>query len=190
MEQSRNLIKVINNFITKDEVSFIMSFMDNNLNNFLVYQEGTRYVWRFGTDFYYADSEKTLDKTNELQPFLKNIIFPKVVSYVKDIYNNSNIAVSTLWFSKHYPGSEVTLHEDTDNGTNLQFEYSAVLYLNSLKNTGILQFPFINFEYSPVAGDLIIFPSNLGKPFAHKVEEINEIRYTLPMWISAKKYAL
>ena len=61
------------------------------------------------------------------------------------MYNNSNITVSTLWFSKHYPGSKVTLHMDTDNGDNPQFEYSAVLYLNSLSGTGILQFPFLDF---------------------------------------------
>lgn len=190
MEQARNLIKVINNFITKDEVSRIISFMDNNLEKFLVYQDGTRYVWRFGTDYLWTkETEKTLHNFGELELFFKNFVFPKVESYVDEIYNNSSIAVSTLWLSKHYPGANVPLHEDTDNGHNPQFEYSAVLYLNSLKNTGTLQFPFINFEYSPVAGDLVIFPANLGKPFAHKVEEINEIRYTVPMWMASKEYA-
>jgi len=190
MEQARNLIKVINNFITKDEVSSIISFMDDNLNNFLVYQNETRYVWRFGTDYLWVkETEKTLHRFGEFELFFKNFIFPKVESYVDEIYNNSSIAVSTLWLSKHYPGANVPLHEDTDNGHNPQFEYSAVLYLNSLKNTGTLQFPFINFEYSPVAGDLVIFPANLGKPFAHKVEEINEIRYTVPMWMASEEYS-
>ena len=191
MVSSRGLIKVVNNFITKDEASNIISFIDRNLENFLVYQEGTRYVWKFGTDYYYPlETEKTLDKTDELQSFLKDYIFPKVESCVDKMYNNSNIAVSTLWFSKHYPGSEVTLHMDTDNGLNPQFQYSAVLYLNSLDNTGILKFPFLDFEYSPVAGDLVLFPANLGKPFAHQVTEINEIRYTVPMWISSPEYSL
>jgi hypothetical protein len=190
MEQARNLIKVINNFITKDEVSRIISFMDNNLDNFLIYQDGTRYVWRFGTDYLWTkETEKTLHNFGELELFFKNFVFPKVESYIDEIYNNSSIAVSTLWLSKHYPGANVPLHEDTDNGHNPQFEYSAVLYLNSLKNTGTLQFPFINFEYSPVAGDLVIFPANLGKPFAHKVEEISEIRYTVPMWMASKEYS-
>lgn len=190
MEQARNLIKVINNFITKDEVSRIISFMDNNLEKFLVYQDGTRYVWRFGTDYLWTkETEKTLHNLGELELFFKNFVFPQVESYIDKIYDNSNIATSTMWFSKHYPGSKVPLHEDTDNGYNPQFEYSAVLYLNSLENTGTLQFPFINFEYSPIAGDLIIFPSNLGKPFAHKVEEINETRYTIPMWMASKEYS-
>jgi hypothetical protein len=190
MEQSRNLIKVINNFITEDEISRTISFMDNNLDNFLVSQNGTRYVWKFGTDYYYPlETEKTLKSFGDLELFFKNYIFPKVESYVGEIYNNSGLAVSTLWLSKHYPGSEVTLHMDTDNGSNPQFEYSAVLYLNSLDNTGILQFPYLDFEYFPVAGDLVLFPANLGKDFAHRVTEINEIRYTIPMWISAKKYS-
>lgn len=191
MTNSRDLIKVINNFITKDEASNIISFIDSNLENFLVYQNGTRYVWKFGTDYYYPlETEKTLDKTNEFKSFLKDYIFPKVEFYVDKTYNNSNIAVSTLWFSKHYPGSKVELHMDTDNGYNPQFQYSAVLYLNSLSDTGILQFPFLDFKYFPVAGDLVIFPSNLGKPFAHEVTEIDEIRYTVPMWISSPEYSL
>jgi hypothetical protein len=190
MKQARNLIKVINNFITNDEISRVISFMDSNLENFLVYQDGTRYVWKFGTDYYYPiETEKTLESFGELEPFFKDFIFPKVESYVDKIYNNSSIAVSTLWLSKHYPGSEVTLHMDTDNGSNPQFEYSAVLYLNSLDNTGILQFPYLDFEYSPVAGDLVLFPANLGMEFAHKVTEINEIRYTIPMWMSSKEYS-
>ncbi len=184
------MIKVINNFITEDEISRTISFMDNNLDNFLVSQNGTRYVWKFGTDYYYPlETEKTLKSFGDLELFFKNYIFPKVESYVGEIYNNSGLAVSTLWLSKHYPGSEVTLHMDTDNGSNPQFEYSAVLYLNSLDNTGILQFPYLDFEYFPVAGDLVLFPANLGKDFAHRVTEINEIRYTIPMWISAKKYS-
>lgn len=190
MESLTGLIKVVSNFITKDEALNIISFMDDNLKNFQKHQNGTRYAWRFGTDYYWTQSEKTLDSLGELKLFFKHSIFPKIEHNINNFYNNSNVFVSTLWLSKHYPGANVPLHEDTDNGYNPQFEYSAVLYLNSLKDTGILKFPFIDFEYCPVAGDLILFPSNLGKSFAHQVEEINEIRYTVPMWLASSEYAL
>ncbi len=182
------LIKVVNNFITKDEASHIISFIDNNMDLFHSKQENTRHTLMFGKDFLFPESSEDFSKNNPLCDYFKDKIFPPVIKLLEDTYHDLDIAVSNLWFSRHDPGSKLPLHEDIDNGANLQFKYSAILYLNSLENTGILKFPFANFEYSPSMGDLVFFPSK-GKTFAHQIDTITEKRYCVPMWISSKKYS-
>lgn len=189
MISSRGLIKVVSNFITKDEASNLISFIDNNLQNHRSYQEGMRYAWKFGKDFYFDYSEKDFSKVGNIENYFREIIFKKTIKILGDLYQAKDVSVSNLWFSKHEPGSVVPIHQDIDDGFNPQFQYSAILYLNSLDNTGILKFPFSDFMYTPKEGDLILFPSK-GKEFSHEVDEIKQTRYSVPMWISAPEYSL
>jgi len=189
MSQSGGLIQVINNFITKDEASRIIDFIDNNIEVFESTQKNKRYALKYGKDFLFENSFEDFNKYNHLNHYFKGKIFPRVIDKIGTFYNNSDIAVSNLWFSKHCPGSVLRLHEDVDKGINPQFIYSGIIYLNSLEDTGILKFPFANFEYSPKAGDFVFFPSK-GKTFAHEIGEINKTRYSIPMWISDPKYSL
>jgi 2OG-Fe(II) oxygenase superfamily len=189
MSQSGGLIQVINNFITEDEASRIIDFIENNLEVFESTQENKRYALKYGKDFLFQNSFEDFSKYNHLNHYFKDKIFPRVVDQIGKFYNKSDIAVSNLWFSKHCPGSVLRLHEDVDKGINPQFIYSGIIYLNSLEDTGILKFPFADFEYSPKVGDFIFFPSE-GKTFAHEIDEINKTRYAIPMWISSKEYSL
>jgi Rps23 Pro-64 3,4-dihydroxylase Tpa1-like proline 4-hydroxylase len=56
-----------------------------------------------------------------------------------------------------------------------------------MSSGGVLSFPDLNYKYSPVQGDLVVFPS---KPleFVHEVEEINEERYTIPVWLTEYEF--
>jgi hypothetical protein len=193
MEDDDKYIKVIKNFIDDEGIKSLISFIDSNINKFLSYQGNNRHVLRFGKDFYWDDSNKDFKDIGELEIYLRDKVFLKVQNLLKDIYQKEGLFVSNLWLSKHLPGSIIEMHEDIDGGRNPQFEYSAIIYLNSLDNTGILDFPFSNFSYTPVSGDLVIFPSkhiDFPHQFAHRVSEIKEIRYTIPMWISPQRYAL
>ncbi len=155
----------------------------------MTYQENRRYAWRFGKDFYFEDSLEDFGKVGDIEKYFRDIIFKKTIKTLKDLYHEEDVSVSNLWFSKHEPGTIIPFHLDIDRGYNPQFKYSAIIYLNSLNDTGILKFPLLDFEYVPKEGDLVLFPSD-GKEFAHQVDEINEIRYTVPMWISSSEYAL
>lgn len=193
MENSDKYIKVVKNFIDKEDVDFIVRFIESNLDNFSIYQDGTRYVWKFGKDFTFLDSCLDFSNTKELEPLFRNKIFPKIIKYINDFYLDNNIEASIIWLSKHSPGSVVEMHNDQDGGKNPQLKYSTILYLNSLDGTGILEFPWSNFTYTPASGDLVLFPSediDFENQFAHRVSEIKETRYTVPIWFAQPEYAL
>jgi hypothetical protein len=111
---------------------------------------------------------------------------------IKEFYNE-DLVISSFWISKHEPGSKVPIHDDTDSGANSHFSHSAVLYLTSLENDGTLHFPFVDFSYTPVAGELLLFPSksiDFDHQFMHEVKEIKSTRYSIALWASTEEYSL
>lgn len=186
-------INVIENFIDDNTNKLIVDFIDNNQELFSSDQEDRRFALRFGKDFYWQDSNKDLSLIKNLSNIFRDNIFPKVNSAISDLYNEENLTVSNMWLSKHLPGSIVPMHLDHDGWRNIQFKYSAILYLSTLGNDGILQFPFIEHSYTPISNSLIIFPSHgidFDEQFAHRVDSINSVRYSVPMWISDVEYTL
>ena len=193
MVENGKHINIVNNFIDQEDIDKIINFIDNNLESFRLYQDNTRYVLKFGKDFTFHYSSRDFSQTKELEPLFREKLFPKMLDTIKYFYGEHDLKTSLLWLSKHLPGSTIPTHHDHDGKRNSQLEYSAILYLNSLDNTGILEFPWSNFSYTPVAGDLVIFPSediDFENQFAHRVSEINEIRYTVPVWFAKPDYSL
>ena len=187
-----NHINVVKNFIEPEDINKLISFMDNNIEKFLVYQNDTRYVWRFGHDNFWEDCKKDLTPIAEIKDILETKVFNKMLEKIKEFYNEDRV-ISSFWISKHEPGSKVPIHEDTDAGSNSHFSHSAVLYLTSLENDGILHFPFVNFSYTPVAGELLLFPSksiDFDHQFMHEVQEIKSTRYSIAIWASTEEYSL
>lgn len=95
------------------------------------------------------------------------------------------------WFElphllRYEPGGKYDIHSDAEHYDfeSRQFyrfidrDFSMLIYLNDNFTGGELNFPWLNYQYKPVAGDLVIFPSN--HIFTHE---------SLPI-ISGKKYAL
>ncbi len=87
---------------------------------------------------------------------------------------------------RYGPGGKYDIHAD---GEHFDFEtrqfyrfidrdFSMLIYLNDDFSGGVLNFPWLNYQYQPAAGDLVCFPSN--HIFTHE---------SLPI-ISGTKYAL
>lgn len=189
-----NHINIIKNFIEPKDINKLISFIDDNINNFLVYQNNTRYVWRFGHDNFWEDCKKDLTPLNDILEILETKIFNNMIKTIKHFYDK-DLTISSFWISKHEPGSKVSLHKDIDAGTNPHFKYSAVLYLNSLESQddGSIYFPYSNFIYTPVAGELLIFPSDdidFENQFMHEVRQIKDTRYSIALWASTEEYSL
>lgn len=189
------VIKVIPNFMEEHEMKFWRDYNDEILitkEPFLaIFEEGTRPILQFGIDKCAEhNSHHTLKIVSEVESGLRNL-FDRVVKATQNIfYDERNLYMSSMWFAKQLPGAMVEEHEDTDDGYNTQFEYSAVLYLNTLQKGGELIFTeFDDLAIKPIAGDLIVFKSIQGG--MHKVNKIKEDRYTMPMWMTLDpKFAL
>jgi hypothetical protein len=180
-------IKIINNFISQEEADLLISYINNNVDVFNVDYTtgGKRQRLLFGKDSYdNSRSEATLEKIKDIEPFIRKKIFPKVEKTIKKAYSNKkNLMVASFFLVKQYKGATVPEHIDTDGASNMQFKYGGVIYLNDMEANGKLRFSEFNYEYLPKACDLIIFPS---KPYQyrHSVDEINEDRYSLPIWLT------
>lgn len=183
-------IKIIKNFINKEDIATFINYIDTNLSKFYVdprSKEGKRYAYKFGRDAVHPDSRWTMDELWEVRN-LVDTYSDKVCSATKDQFSNTDeLFLSSFWMAKQDPGAVVTYHKDTDQDNNLQFKYSAVLYLNSMPEyTGKLRFPELFFQYCPEEGDLIVFPSH-GDEFTHGVDWIARERYSLAFWMTEDK---
>jgi hypothetical protein len=179
-----NQIKIINNFLTEEQCSFYISYIDNNLHKFLKTDQTKRYGLLFGKDLAHKEkSSPTLDPISDIRDTVlelfrsveKTIRFETVVK--EDLY------VCSFFMAKQIPGSFIPLHYDTDNNSNNHFKYGGVIYLNDMVDGGTLDFPMLGYSYLPKAGDLVIFPSH-GEEHSHEVKMINSDRYSLPIWVT------
>ena len=189
-----NQIKVVHNFISLEDIEIFKEYNDQLLQSkpelFFIGNKGKRPVLQFGKDNAHLMSSPELDSTI---PEIKDLVrtyFLKATETIRDIYQDDrDLYVCSFWLAKQLPGANVQMHDDTDEGANTHFTYSAVLYLNTLKNTGDLIFNDLEYSVKPSAGDLVVFPSQATGN--HEVKEIDEFRYTLPMWLTTdKSYAL
>jgi hypothetical protein len=184
-------IKVIKNFIKEPEIGAIIDYIDyleeTELDKFVSYQAGKRIALEFGVD---EDPDHTLASFSDLSLLGDNrdntiSYFKGVVEAVKKTFNEEKkLYVCAFWFAKQYPGAIVDFHKDTGDGGdwyNGHFKYSAITYLNTMTTGGKLTFKDFGYDYTPEAGDLVMFPSY---GLVHGVEEIFETRYSLPMWIT------
>lgn len=180
-------IRVINNFLSTEECTGWMQHIDELertvREKFVTSPDARRIALQFGRD--YCDehsSSPSLDLVDEWQHAAREI-FSRIVKETGSVFaDSSELHVCAFWLAKQYPGGRVDFHDDTDNGANKQLEYSAVIYLNTQQAGGELKFPRYGYTYSPVAGDLVIFPSK--EAGLHGVMTINEERYSLPVWLT------
>lgn len=68
-----------------------------------------------------------------------------------------------------------------DDGPNTPRRISAVGYLNDDYTGGGLRFPYMNYIYEPVAGDIVFFPS--GIPYSHEAMPVlSGTKYSVAAW--------
>ena len=183
-------IKIVKNFLSEDEMKFFRDYEDYILEtkqkDLIIFSDGNRPVLQFGKDLCPEHkSHISLDIVSDIEDQVRNLFY-RVEQKSRDLFDEPNeIYTCSFWFAKQLPGARVLIHEDTDDGLNPHFKYSAVIYLNTLNNSGQLVFTDLGYSYKPDAGDLIVFKSvEAGR---HLVETINEERYTLPMWMTEDK---
>jgi hypothetical protein len=181
-------INIIEDFLSPDEITFFIDYIDNNLDIFQTITSHGGVPFKrimFGKDLYNKDkSESTLEKIKDIEPLLREKIFPKVEKAIKEAYGKEkDFAVCSFFMTKQSRGALVGEHVDTDGGFNMHLEYGGVVYLNNMETGGQLKFPQFNYEYNPEAGNFIFFPS---KPYQyrHAVKEINQDRYLLAIWVT------
>jgi len=185
-----NSIKIIKNFIDKKDIIKFISYIDSNLNKFKIDPRstgGNRYSYKFGKDAVHPDSRHSLEELHEIIDLVNKYTKKSCLAAQQNFNDMDQIFLSSFWLAKQNPGASVTYHKDTDEDNNLQFKYSAVIYLNTmLDGQGKLNFPRLNFQYSPKQGDLILFPSQ-GNQFSHGVDKISQERYSIAIWMTKDK---
>jgi predicted 2-oxoglutarate/Fe(II)-dependent dioxygenase YbiX len=180
-------IKIVKNFLSDEEcldaIDYINEVIKNKIENFAIYQDGKRLALQFGKDLYHGHlSNLTLRLVSKKENVFRKY-FSMAIKETQEMFSDyDDMYVSSFWIAKQFPGAIVPEHEDTDGGLNTHFEYSAIIYLNTLSDSGELVFPSLDKKYFPQAGDLVIFPSR--STGTHRVEKINEDRYSLPIWIT------
>ena len=183
---SMHKIKVINDFISDNDVEKYIQYIDTNLEKFYRDPTGLRYAWMFGKDLYHQsksawNTEGIADMMPELLP-----IFDKVINEVRLQYDEPEIHIASFWFGKQDPGAVIDGHYDVDDGSNTHMKYSGLIYLNSMGTDGELFFNNIPYTYEPKKADLVLFPSD-GEEYWHEVEGISEERYTLLFWFTTQE---
>jgi hypothetical protein len=182
------MIKVISNFISLSDAATLIKYIDENSPSFSSDNKGLWFKKFFGIDDIYkhGKGEPVIDGLGAIKEVSINIVEAVKTSMSEHFMDTEPIFLNSLWFAKHLPGDNVQAHVDTEEGYNQQFVYSAILYLNTVEDGGVLNFPKLNLSFKPKACDLIIFPSG-GDNMVHEVMGIGENRYTLPMWFTKDK---
>jgi hypothetical protein len=185
-----NDVKVIKDFISKDEILFftklINQYETNHIDKFFSWQEGKRLGMPFGNSkndiIDNVISQENL-KIFEKEEGLIRSLFKKIEKKIKEtLFLNKDLYICSFWLAKQYPGGIVPEHSDLDEGRNNHFEYSTILYLNTLEFGGELSFVDSGYSYKPEEGDLVFFPTKTTGE--HGVLEIPEERYSLAFWLT------
>jgi hypothetical protein len=183
-----NQIKTIKNFISLEDASLIIDYIDKNYKSFFSDKAGTSFKKFFGLDDIYksGNAEPIIDGLDNIKELSVRIVEDTKDLLSKEFDDDEPILLNSFWFVRHLAGDTVVGHADTEDGHDPQFVYSAILYLNTLEKGGNLDFPLLGLSFKPNAGDLIIFPSS-GEKMFHEVKSIGQDRYTVPMWFTKDK---
>jgi len=192
-------LKLFNNFIEKEDIDFLIKWIDDNENNQTLFRHRVGVAFKKGLavravfpdekpPFLFKDLEEVINKCSD-----------KFMKIQKDHMNDGKdhyfYGVSITKLTKDI---QLRIHQDVHNDFST-LSYSAVLYLNDDYEGGEVSFlkdfiPFSDFPlyedsmggvlFKPKAGDFSIFPSDLwhgGK----KITKGN--RYAIVFWSTTEK---
>ena len=183
-----NQIKVIKNFVSLDDANKIITYIDNIPGLFDNESPDKRFTRMFGKDAFQKDrSTYPISGLNEIHGIIFNATEKAKNVIAHEYDDDKDIFLTSLWLAKQISGGFLGPHLDTDpDNANSHFMYSAVLYLNTLEDSGSLDFPTLGVSVKPEAGALVIFPS-AGDESWHEVKLIKEDRYTVPLTFTRNK---
>lgn len=179
-------LSIIPNFLSKTECSRLIRFAKKQKGAALTVVDGKK-----------QQANKTVARRHSSR-ITRQVVLgrkqPLVNQWFKEACTTplrASIGEDPQWFEMphllHYgPGGKYELHSDAEHFDMdaqrfyrfIDRDFSMLIYLNDDFTGGELNFPWLNYEYRPVAGDLVFFPSN--HIFSHESRPI----------ISGNKYAL
>ncbi|MFT7184695.1 MAG: putative 2-oxoglutarate/Fe(II)-dependent dioxygenase YbiX [Pseudohongiellaceae bacterium] len=179
-----NSIHVINNFISQKECKRLIRFAEKQKRSWLSVVDPNK-----------SQARKTVhkrDPSRVTQHVSLGKKQPLVNKWMQTAcLENISALTKTLWFEpsqllRYGPGGKYAVHSDAEHYDFdaqrfyrfIDRDFSILIYLNDDFEGGELKFPWLNYQYRPVAGDLVFFPSN--HLFSHE---------SMPI-ISGNKYAL
>jgi hypothetical protein len=166
-------IKVIQNFITKEEIEYLLrnikkrpsiTFVSQKDNDGNALTHMTKYDGILDT---YKIIERCKEKISKFYGIEKEKIAVKQ---------------DTLSVVKWVEGTYLDLHVD-DLGYVTDNHLPVHIYLNDDYEGGDLKFETHNLSFKPNVGEFIVFPGNMYYP--HEVTKVlSGVRYTLPIWFT------
>ena len=81
----------------------------------------------------------------------------KCLTHYESLYNFKMDYMEAINFIRYNPGQHFAVH--ADHGFSYTCTLSSVMYLNDDYEGGELWFPYLNINFKPQAGDIILFPS-------------------------------
>jgi hypothetical protein len=81
----------------------------------------------------------------------------KCLTHYESLYNFKMDYMEAINFVRYNPGQHFAVH--ADHGFSYTCTLSSVMYLNDDYEGGELWFPYLNINFKPQAGDIVLFPS-------------------------------
>lgn len=187
---SHDKVKIVKEFLSTEARKSFINFIDDALvNRPDVITYGPKDVNKIGPVIQVGDDQDFplsyklfSDILTEEQTATNLELSDQIINLINKEFNESNkLFLSSFWYRKQFPGSKISPHKDYREGINWHYEYSAIIYLNDFIG-GELHFNDLGYSVKPEAGDLIIF--NTKDIGIHEVKELNDIRYSMPMWFT------
>lgn len=185
-------IVALDNFMTKEELTYLNTFARNNTIWDITeshYNEAGLCIYDAS---YWADRVATNDSLNLADPNIVSIITEmqnrlkvEVDKFFKvDASPTSAAVVRWLPGQFQHPHADKELHIGEDRGKPNDFPYydlSGLFYLNDDYEGGELYFPDHGIQFKPKAGSAYFFPGDLN--YLHGVTEITSgVRYVCPFF--------
>ena len=112
------------------------------------------------------------------------MIFSGITEYVAEYSSHYGVGIlddEGYTLLKYENGTHYKQHHDC-GGNHRDRVVSILVYLNDDYEGGQLTFPFFDVTYTPMAGDIVLFPSNYT--FAHIAEPVTKgTKYAIVSWM-------
>lgn len=172
-------IKIIDNFITTDQASLIVDYIERNHSSFSQHDFCSK-------KYFYGESKDVIDGLDNIKGLSIEIVENATKAIAESFGDTDDVFLNSLWLVKHFPGDSMGKHSDINDPEDIIFTYSAILYLNDMDDGGLLGFPNVDLLVKPKAGMLVLFISDRQETI-HEITTVTKDRYTMPMWFTKNK---
>jgi hypothetical protein len=166
-------IKTVPNFLSKEEIEYLMSDIETRQHISFVSQKDNE-----GNALTYMHQYNGIKDINNIIGRCKDQI-SSFYGIEKEKIQEKEPHLSVVKWTE---GTYLNLHVD-DLGYVTDNHLPVLIYLNSDYEGGEIKFEAHNISIKPNVGDFIVFPGNLHYP--HEVTKVlSGTRYTLPIWFT------